>query len=286
MREPTGAPPPGANPYIPVPFRVSGRRRETADTVTLRLRSPSGDGLPFEPGQFMMLYVFGVGEVPVSASGAPRRAGILEHTVRAVGPVTRRLVALRRGDWVGVRGPFGRGWPLALAEGFDVLIVAGGLGLAPLRSALLQILAQRDRYRQVTVLYGARSPADLLYRLDLSRWQQRPDLELRVTVDRADERWRGQIGVVPALIAQVERHFEPARTVALVCGPEVMMRFTVRELQKRGVPDDLIYLSLERNMKCALGLCGHCQFGPAFICKDGPVMPFSRLAPFSEIREL
>ncbi len=286
MREPSSAPPPGANPYIPVPFRVSGRRRETADTVTLRLRSPTGDSLPFKPGQFMMLYVFGVGEVPISVSGRPRRADILEHTVRAVGPVTRRLAALRRGDWVGVRGPFGQGWPLALAEGFDVLLVAGGLGLAPLRSALLQILAQRDRYRRVTVLYGARSPADLLYRLDLTRWQQRPDLELRVTVDRADERWRGQIGVVPALIAQVERQFEPTRTVALVCGPEVMMRFTVRELQKRGVPDDLIYLSLERNMKCALGLCGHCQFGPAFICKDGPVMPFSRLAPFSEIREL
>ena len=276
----------GVNPYVPLPFRVLGRQRETADTVTLRLRPLSGDGLSFEPGQFMMLYVFGVGEIPISVSAPPGRGGVLEHTVRAVGPVTRHLTRLQPGDWVGVRGPYGRGWPLQLAEGQDIVLVAGGLGLAPLRSALRAILNRRGRYRRVTVLYGARSPADLLYRRELARWQQEPALELRVTVDRADEHWRGHVGVVTTLLAQVEQHFTPAQTVALVCGPEVMMRFTVRELQRHGVPDDRIYLSLERNMKCALGLCGHCQLGPAFICKDGPVFPYHRLARFSEVREL
>jgi NAD(P)H-flavin reductase len=286
MREGRSTSDAGVNPYQPHPFRVVGRQRETTDTVTLRIQPSSGSGLAAEPGQFMMLYVFGVGEVPISLSAPPRRGGVLEHTVRAVGPVTSQLTRLGRGDWVGVRGPYGRGWPLALAEGQDLVLIAGGLGLAPLRSALRAILARRDRYRRVTLLYGARTPADLLYRRDLSRWRRQPALELRVTVDRADEGWRGHVGVVTALLAQVEHHFAPKETVAMVCGPDVMMRFTVRELQRRGVPNDRIYLSLERNMKCALGLCGHCQFGPLFVCKDGPVLPYHRLAPFSEIREL
>lgn len=277
--------PAATNPFIPFPFVVMSRRRETRDTVTLRLRPLRNVRLLAHPGQFMMLSVIGVGEVPISVSGLPRRPGELEHTIRAVGSVTRHLVALRPGDYIGVRGPFGTSWPLQLAHGQDVLLIAGGLGFAPLRSALLSILRERWRYRQVIALYGARSPTDLLYRRDLSRWQQRPDLILRMTVDHPDQYWRGQVGVVPNLIRQVAAFFEPANTIAMICGPEIMMRFTIRELQKHGVPDEHIFLSLERNMQCAIGLCGHCQLGPFFLCKDGPVLPYSRLAPFSEIRE-
>lgn len=285
MVKPAIATPAATNPFFPLPFLVISRRRETRDTVTLRLRPLSDVRLIAQPGQFMMLSVYGVGEVPISVSGLPRRPGELEHTIRAVGSVTRHLVALHPGDQIGVRGPFGTSWPLQLAHGQDVLLIAGGLGFAPLRSALLAILRERWRYRQVIVLYGARSPADLLYRRDLSRWLQRPDLVLRITVDHPDQYWRGQVGVVPNLIRQVAAFFEPANTVAMICGPEIMMRFTIRELQKHGIPDERIFLSLERNMQCAIGLCGHCQLGPFFLCKDGPVLPYSRLAPFSEIRE-
>ncbi len=274
------------SPFVPLPFLVIGRRRETRDTVTLRLRSLCDATLHAQPGQFMMLSVYGIGEVPISISGLPRRPGELEHTIRAVGSVTRHLVALHRGDHIGVRGPFGTGWPLEAAYGQDVLLIAGGLGLAPLRSALVAILRERWRYRQVVVLYGARSPADLLYRRDLSGWQQRAKITVYVTVDHPDPSWRGQVGVVPNLIRQVTALFEPTNTVAMICGPEIMMRFTVRELQKHGIPDERIFLSLERNMQCGIGLCGHCQFGPFFLCKDGPVLPYSRLAPYRDIREL
>lgn len=274
------------DPFHPHPYRVVARRRETSDTVTLRLCPATDPYLPGSPGQFMMLTAFGIGEVPISLSRVPDRSGMLEHTIRAVGSVTRHLVALRPGDWVGVRGPFGTGWPLDLARGRDVLLVAGGLGFAPLRSALEAILERRQDYRRVTVLLGARTPSDVLYRQILPRWQRRNDLDLRVTVDRPDERWRGQVGVVPQLVSQVAPSFEPTETVAFICGPDVMMRFTVRELQRHGVSDDRIFLSLERNMQCGVGLCGHCQLGPFFLCKDGPVLPYSRLMPFYEVREL
>lgn len=274
------------NPYVPAAFTVTRRRRETRDTLTLQLRSLNGDAFAFQAGQFNMVSVFGIGEVPISISSSAERTELFEHTIRAVGAVTRHLVALKEGDWLGIRGPFGRGWPLHEAAGRDVVVVAGGLGLAPLRPAILHLLAHRDEYRRIVILYGARTPADLLYRRDLTRWQNRSDVAVLVTVDRADATWRGNIGVVPSLLSQVERQFDPTNTVALVCGPDIMMHFTVRELQRRRVLDDRIYLSLERNMKCALAFCGHCQYGPYFICKDGPVFPYSRIGFLSQIREL
>ncbi len=280
------APASAADPFVPATFTVVRRRRETKDTLTLRLRPQNGDGFSSRPGQFNMVSVFGVGEVPISISGSTDRPEVLEHTIRAVGAVTRHLTALEVGDWVGIRGPFGHGWPLEEAKGWDVVVVAGGLGLAPLRPVILHILDHREEYGHFIVLYGARTSADLLYKRDLIRWRGRLDTDVLVTVDRADSEWRGNVGVVPALLGYVEKSFDPANTVAMICGPEVMMRFTVRALQSRKVADDRIYLSLERNMKCALAFCGHCQYGPYFICKHGPVFPYSRIGSLFEVREL
>ncbi|MBI2939837.1 MAG: FAD/NAD(P)-binding protein [Chloroflexi bacterium] len=285
MRESVAAAVP-ADPFLPTAFAVTRVQRETGDTATIALRPPDGDGFVFQPGQFNMLYLFGVGEVPISVSGASDRSDAVEHTIRSVGTVTRGLTVLRPGDWVGLRGPFGRGWPLDEAKGRDLVIVAGGLGLAPLRPAIRHVLAHRADYRHVAVLYGTRTPADLLFRRELERWRGRLDWDVLVTVDRADPTWRGNIGVVPRLIGQVERVLEPANTVAFLCGPEIMMRFTERELRQRGIPPERIYLSLERNMKCAIAMCGHCQYGPLFICKDGPVFPYSQIEFLFEVREI
>jgi NAD(P)H-flavin reductase len=234
-------------------------------------------------GQFNMLYAFGVGEVPVSVSGQ-FPDGPFTHTVRAVGPVTEAICRSRRGDVLGLRGPFGSGWPVDEVAGKDVVIVAGGIGMAPLRGAVQQLLARRDEFERLTLLYGARTPRDLLYQRELSRWRSRFDVEVEVTVDSATGDWRGNVGVVTGLIARAA--FDPARTLAMVCGPEVMMRYTVAELKDRGVPEDAIYISMERNMKCAVGFCGRCQFGPRFICKDGPVFRYDLVAPFLRIREV
>lgn len=274
-----------AEPMRPTPFRIERRTRETPDTFTLELVPAEVACLfGFVPGQFNMLYVFGIGEVPISICGDPARPESLFHTIRDVGTVTSAIGALRRGATVGVRGPFGKGWPLVAAEGKDVLIIAGGIGLAPLRGALWHILANRPRYRNVTLLYGARSPADIIYRRELERFARRSALNVGITVDRADRDWQGKIGVVTALIARA--NFDPTNTIAMICGPEVMMRFTARELLARGVPEPHIHLSMERNMKCAIGFCGHCQFGPDFICKDGPIFRYDHLRSWLAIPEL
>jgi NAD(P)H-flavin reductase len=271
---------------MPVPFRLRRARRETYDTVTLEVEPAGTEGAPaWAPGQFNMLYLFGAGEVPISISGAPGEPGALIHTVRAVGALTKKLCALRRGQVLGVRGPFGSAWPLAEAAGSDVVIVAGGLGLAPLRPALYHLLAHRGAYGRIALLYGARTPNDLLYARELAGWRGHFDLQVEVTVDAAGSgAWGGRVGVVTTLIPRAE--FEAAEATAFVCGPEVMMRFTIRDLLSRGVTSDRIYLSLERNMKCAIGLCGHCQFGPTFVCKDGPVFRYDRVEALLAVREV
>ncbi len=268
--------------FRPLWARVLRVRRETHDTWTLTL--DTGGPFAFAPGQFNMLYVPGVGEVPISISGDPTSPGPLVHTLRAVGAVTRALCSLKPGDLVGVRGPFGTPWPVDQAEGLDVVIVAGGIGLAPLRPALYYLLRQREWYGKIVLLYGARSPRDLLYRRELERWRGRFDLVVEVTVDHADPSWRGHVGVVTRLIPEVS--FDPWNTLALVCGPEIMMRFTAQALLDRKVPPENLYLSLERNMQCGVGLCGHCQLGPFFVCKDGPVFAYPRVAPFLGKREV
>ncbi len=252
--------------------------------TTLELIPTTGERPAFEPGQFNMLYAFGIGEVAISMSGDPSRSGSYVHTVRNVGAVSGAIAALKSGAILGLRGPFGTAWPTQAAEGNDVVIVAGGLGLAPLRPAIYHVLAHRDRYGRVAILYGTRSPDDILYHREIERWRRRLDVDIAVTVDHADATWHGNVGVVPRLIPRAA--FDPQNTIAMICGPEVMMRFTAIALQGAGLPSDHIYLSMERNMKCAIGLCGHCQFGPHFICRDGPVMRYDRIADILAVREI
>lgn len=274
-----------AHPMVPEPWQVRRTQRETHDTFTLELETGKArDGFHFLPGQFNMLYLFGVGEVPISISGDPSKPQKLVHTIRAVGPVTKAMRTLRRGDALGVRGPFGSCWPVQEAAGKDILIVAGGIGLAPLRPVIYEILAKRKKYGQIALLYGTRTPADMLYKKKLEQWGKRADLQVDITVDRATEKWSGNVGVVPTLIPKAQ--FNPPNAIAMICGPEVMMRFTVRELQKHGVALENTYISMERNMKCAVGFCGHCQFGPTFICKEGPVFRYDRIQGLLAIREL
>jgi NAD(P)H-flavin reductase len=270
---------------LPRPYRVRQTIRETRDTFTLKLEPCEGSpDLCFDAGQFNMLYAFGVGEVPISISGDPSRPSEIVHTTRAVGAVTKAMQKLRRGDVIGVRGPFGTPWPVEESKGSDVVIVAGGIGLAPLRPALYQLLAAREKYGKVVLLYGTRSPADILFRKEVEQWRARFDLDVFVTVDRGLDQWRGSVGVVTTLIPRV--HFDPQNSVAFVCGPELMMRFTLIELERRGITDDRIFVSMERNMKCAVGFCGHCQFGPTFICKDGPVFRYNSIKGLFGKREI
>lgn len=276
----TGAAP---APWIePEPWHVTARTRESADTATLEL-VPAAP-FRFRPGQFNMLYVPGVGEAPISISGDPARPAGVAHTVRDVGPVTHALCALRPGDTAHVRGPYGTHWPVRAAEGGDLVIVAGGIGLPPLRPALYQALARREQFGRIVLLYGARTPGDLLFPGELAAWRARPDLDVDITVDTADRQWQGTVGVVPALIPGAR--FDPATTTAFVVGPEIMMRFTVRALLAAGVAADRVYLSLERSMRCGVALCGHCQLGPFLICRDGPVTSFARVTRWLGVREL
>lgn len=267
---------------VPRRFRVVSHVRETGDTVTLGLEPVDGEAASFDPGQFHMLWAFGVGEIPISFSGSVN--GHVLHTVRSVGAVSRAICDMAPGTMVGVRGPYGTGWGLETATGRDILIVAGGIGLAPLRPAIEAVIDDRDSFGRVGVLVGARSPDLLLFTDDLHAWRSRFDLEVEVTVDAAGLDWRGDVGLVTELIDRVP--FDPDNTTALVCGPEVMMRHTSAALVDRGVAPTQVRLSLERNMKCAIGHCGHCQFGPEFICLDGPVFPLDRVAPLLSTREL
>ncbi len=270
---------------LPQAFQVQRVGRETHDTFTLELVPPGKSGtLRFSPGQFNMLYVFGVGEVPISISGDPKKQKTLSHTTRAVGAVTKAMASLKKGDTIGVRGPYGSSWPIGRAAGCDVVIVAGGIGLAPLRPVIYQLLNDRDKFGKISILYGTRTPNDILYHKELEQWRARFDLEVDITVDRAMSGWRGSVGVVTTLIPRAS--FDPSNTIAMVCGPELMMRFTVAELHKREISLDNIYLSLERNMKCGIGLCGHCQYGPLFICKDGAVFSYAAIKHLFARREL
>ncbi len=264
------APGPVPDPMLPMPYRIQRVRQETDDTFTLEiLPEDSSSRFSFAPGQFNMLYVFGVGEVPISISSNPANVPLLKHTTRVVGTVTKAMRKLKRGEVMGIRGPFGSHWPVEDAPGRDVVIVAGGIGLAPLRPALYRLMAEREKFRRIVLLYGTRTPDDMLYRRELEQWRGKFDLEIQVTVDRAASTWRGNVGVVTTMIGRAP--FDPSNTLAMLCGPEIMMRFTVMELLKRGVAAERIYLSAERNMKCGIGFCGHCQYGPTFVCKDGPV---------------
>jgi len=267
--------------YVPAPMAIARAVREPRSVFTLTFEVPGG--FRFRPGQFNMLYAIGVGEVAISISGDPAEPERLVHTIRAVGTVTGALESLGEGAVIGVRGPYGSAWPLDEARGRDVLFIAGGVGLAPLRPAILHVLRRRAEYGRVAILYGARSPEDLLYREDLERWRGRLDCDLQVIVDRAGLDWPGRVGVVTRLLDDTPLDRDDA---VFVCGPEVMMRFVVRDLARRGVPGEAVWISMERSMRCGVGLCGHCQLGGSFVCKDGPVFRFDRVAPLLLVGEV
>lgn len=268
---------------VPEPYVVRDKRRDNDDTWTLGLAPVAGGELPFSPGQFTMISAGVTGEVPISISGDPDLPETVVHTIRAVGLATQALCAAEPGQAVSVRGPFGRPWPVEELEGADVVVAAGGVGLAPLRSAVLRLLARRERYGRLVLLLGGRTPQQLLYVPELEDWERR-GMEVLVTVDSAGPEWLGHVGVVTRLVRRAR--LKGTWTAALCCGPEVMMRFMAGELQRHGVAPDQIHVSLERNMQCGIGHCGHCQLGPTLLCRDGPVYRFSELEPWLRIREL
>jgi len=266
----------------PVAFRVAAREQDTVDTWTVTLEPVSGPGPSIGPGQFMMVYAFGIGEVPISVSGTPGVPGPVVLTVRSVGAVSAAICASEPGAVLGLRGPFGTTWPVEAAAGGDVVVVAGGIGLAPLRPVVLHALARRGDYERVTVIYGARTPEDRLYVEELERWREAA--EVAVTVDAAGPDWPGPVGFVAKLVSRAD--IRPARATAFVCGPEIMMTTSIDALLAHGVPPERIQVSMERHMDCGVGLCGHCQLGPTLICRDGPVYGYPEIAPWMEVREL
>ncbi len=266
-------------PMMPIPAVIRDIKSEAYGISTFMIspKDPAQALAPFGPGQFNMIHLPGFGEVAISISSDPSTPEVMGHTIRYAGTVTRALGRLKVGDTVGIRGPYGRGWPLAENIGKDLLIVTGGIGMAPLRPVLLHVIHHRKEYGRVIVLYGGRTPQDLLYQDEFDGWRDQ-GIELHVSVDRADETWKGQVGVIPMIFYKIR--LEHRNTVVYTCGPEIMMRFVIFEALARRIPKDAIYVSMERNMKCAIGICGHCQLGPKFVCKDGPVLTYEAVEPF------
>lgn len=283
MTETITSRPSATSAMVPVPYRVLSRVPENADSVTLHL-APIDVVLPNAlPGEFMMLYAFGVGEVAISTSGI-NSDGTLTHTIRSVGKVSAALCAAEPGTTLGVRGPFGTSWGLAEAAGRDLVIVAGGVGLAPLRPVVLGALAQSQRYGRVVLIAGARSRDDFLYAGELASWQDDPRLEVHLTVDVPIQGWPGEIGFVTQPLLALSLDAE--QTTAFMCGPEVMMSSSAKVLMAKGIAPQDIRVSLERNMECGIGWCGHCQLGPLLLCRDGPVVGYDVARPLMEVREL
>ena len=274
------------DPMLPRRFRVLRAWDELSDVRSLEIEPIDGAPLSYLPGQFNMLYAFGIGEVAISISGDPAGDGPLIHTVRSVGAVSDALVRLEAGQMLGLRGPFGSAWPVAEATGRHVVFVAGGLGLAPLRPAITHVLRNRADYTGMTLVYGARSPAELLYAEEVASWKARFDTEVEVTVDHATRGWTGRVGVVTTALGHALAEVDPASITAFLCGPEIMMRFTAKGLAAAGVGAESIWVSMERNMKCAVGFCGHCQYGPDFVCRDGPVFRYDHVARRLALKEI
>ncbi len=278
---------PPTNPWLAQPVTIDRILPETPGVATYELIFPNQDvaaAYRFQPGQFNMLYLPGVGEIAISVSGDPADVKRLPHTIREAGNVTQTLARLGEKAGFGLRGPFGSAWPMADCEGKDVILVAGGIGLAPLRPVIYELLNHRDRFGQLTLLYGSRTPEGILYSREYDIWRA-AGLNIDLTVDRTTDSWSGHVGVVTLLLDRTALP-QPEETILFTCGPEVMMWYTIQSAKARGLPEKNLYLSLERNMNCAIGLCGHCQFGPEFICKDGPVFRYDRVAPFLKVDDL
>jgi len=259
--------------YLSIETRIEQIIRETPDIKTFLL-SP-GEPLEFEAGQFVQLTVPGVGEAPFTPSSSPHEKGTLEVTVMKVGRVTEALHKLKKGQKVGLRGPYGIGYPLNEFREKEILIVGGGVGLAPLRSLFLVLLHDINRYKKVLLCYGARTPQDLIYKESLKRWGKKERVGLRITVDKRDREWEGKVGLVTTLLDNLTLDLK--NSIAIVCGPPIMMKFSTLKLIDLGHSPENIYLSMERNMSCGLGQCGHCMLGKYYVCKDGPVFKYSQI---------
>ena len=274
-----------ANPWATHAVRITAIRREVPQAFTYELAfedAAVAERFRFRPGQFDMLYLPGIGESAISISSDPDEPQRLLHTIRAVGNVTRALARKRVGDQILLRGPFGSAWPVESCMGQDLVIAAGGLGLAPVRPVIHHVINRRERYGKVWLLYGARSPRDLLYTTEYDSWRK-AGIDVQVTVDLGYDGWDGHIGVVPVLFDRLQ--LDASRTRIFTCGPEIMMRFVIAACVVQKIAPQHIYLSMERNMNCALGFCGHCQLGPAFVCKDGPVFTYEQMEPYLDVED-
>jgi NAD(P)H-flavin reductase len=259
---------------------VLARIQESPTIFTLQLRlddAAAQAAYRFAPGQFNMLYLYGVGEVPISIMSDPEERDLIGHTIRALGRVTRGLAALKPGDRVGLRGPFGRGWPLQEVGGCDVVLVTGGLGCAPVVSVIHYVLRRRERFGKLVIIQGVKHAEDLIWREQYDRWAKLPDTQVLVAASEGAALWPWHVGRVTELFSLA--NFDPGCAVAMMCGPEGMMRSAADALLARGLPESRLYLSMERNMQCAVGRCGHCQFGGAFVCRDGPVFNWGEVKP-------
>lgn len=270
-----------ASLYLPVRARIAESRPLTRMEKLFRLELPEGMSLQHQPGQFVELSVFGVGEAPISISSSPSRStGTFELCVRRAGSVTGAMHRLEPGDIVGLRGPLGRGFPIQRFRGKDLLFAPGGLGLAPLRSLIQQVLDDRRNFGKITILYGARHPSELLFTDELEQWRNQPDVEIHLTVDRPDDDWKGNVGVITTLFPRISLY--ALNTVAVTVGPTVMYRFVLMELLGKGIPEGNIWLSLERRMKCGVGKCGHCQMNHLYACTDGPAFCYAQIKGVEE----
>lgn len=273
-----------ADPYLPHPALILARDQESSTIFTLKTQFIDEDHryAAFVPGQFNMLYLYGVGEVAISISSDPMHHGYLSHTIRAVGRVTKALQKLQPGDQLGIRGPYGRGWPLQEAIGKDIVIVTGGLGCAPTVSLINYILARRQHYGALTILQGVKHSDDLIFRKQYAEWQKNPNTTVYIAADQAGPKWPWGLGYVTDMIASLS--FDPEKTMVMMCGPEMMMHAAINALTQKHIQEDHIYLSMERNMQCAIGHCGHCQYGGLFVCKDGPVFAYPQIKALFSVK--
>jgi NAD(P)H-flavin reductase len=262
------------NLYVPLKAKIEEIKEQTADTKTYTIRMAEGDGFRFMPGQFNMVSILGYGEAPISISSDPGDREKFDHTIRAVGSITRYLESFRPGSEVGIRGPYGQPWPVEETRGRNVVVVAGGIGLAPLRPLIMQMFRERSSFGKIQILYGAREPSQMLFTDEFEDWQKNPGTELYLTADTISEglEWSHNVGVVTTIFDKAG--LSPKNTLVVTCGPEIMMRFVCRSLLGRGFYAPQIFLSMERRMKCGVGKCGHCQLGSSFVCKHGPVFRY------------
>ena len=266
--------------YLPTLAEIVRTEQLTQMEKLFDIRLKNGRELGHQPGQFVEVSLFGIGEAPISVSSSPTKKGSFEIAVRAVGNVTKALHNLDRGATVGIRGPFGKGFPVAELKGKDILFVAGGIGLVPLRSLINYVLDHRSDFGRLQVLFGAKTPAEQLFLDELAKWRARKDMEYLETVDRADDRWKGNVGVITTLFPKIT--IDPKKTVAVIVGPPIMYRFAILEAQVKGIPDEQIIVSLERRMKCGVGKCGHCQINNLYVCQEGPVFTYAKIKDLKE----